>query len=305
MSLLESAPGGACRLDMSVEEVDPGALLTPTLAEFSPYLLRLAGARTRQVMSAAMPAGSHPRFFAVLDLLAHSDALSQQDVADRLGINPTVMVKLIDRLEEIDYVTRTRNPADRRSYVLTLTATGRRTHKVMVPAVARGEEALAAPLRPAERDRLRDLLVRLLPDPGTAAAQPSNRRIGYLLVHVDMLLNRRADAVLGALGLGMRQFGALATTAEIGPCTQQELGLRLGIAEAAMTQLVDDLQGRGLVRRGRDRKDRRRYALLLSADGRGTLGRAVGLMRGLEQELAAEIGGHGDKELRDLLAKLT
>jgi DNA-binding MarR family transcriptional regulator len=46
-------------------------------------------------------------------------SLSQQAIGERLRIDRTTMVALIDDLERGGYVKRERNPHDRRAYVIT------------------------------------------------------------------------------------------------------------------------------------------------------------------------------------------
>jgi DNA-binding MarR family transcriptional regulator len=276
----------------------------PALVGYTGHLLRRAAAKTRQIMQAAMPTGTQPREYVVLGVLADTAAISQQDLADRLAINRTVMVKLIDRLEAAGHAARSRNPADRRSYVLSLTPAGRRAVARMAPAVARAEAQLTAPLRPTDRRRLNDLLRQLLPDLTGRVPDPPGLRTSYLLIHADLRLHRHADQVLAKLGMQMRHFGALTTVAQIGPCPQQDLAHRLSVTETAIVQIVDDLQGQGLVERQRDPRDRRRYALRLTDDGRGRLTRARRALDAVHARVVERLGEHGDEELRGLLEQL-
>jgi DNA-binding MarR family transcriptional regulator len=280
------------------------AVIPPALAGDTEHLLRRACVRAREVTQGVLPEGIQPRDYAILGVLAASDAISQQELAGRLNINRTVMVKLIDRLEHAGLVTRTRNPADRRSHSLSLTPAGRLLRERMEPAVNRGEAALTAPLQSAERDRLNQLLRRLLPDLDGGLPRPPAQRTGYLLIHADLRLHRRGDQVLTPTGLQMRHFGALATVAQRGPCTQQELAHQLGVTETAMVQVVDELHGQGLVERDRDPRDRRRYALLLSGDGQARLAAARRALDPVHAEVTELLGEDGDAELRHLLAKL-
>jgi DNA-binding MarR family transcriptional regulator len=281
-----------------------GEAIPAALAGYTGSLVRRACARTRRIMQAAMPANAQPRDYAILGLLAERDATSQQDLAARLNINRTVMVKLIDRLEAAGQVVRTRNPADRRLYMLSLTEEGRRARAEMLPAIAQGEAQLGAPLTPDERVRLGELLRRLLPDLDDNLPHPPGQRTGYLLVQADLWLGRRNDQALADVGIQMRHFSALATLEQIGPCTQQELAGRLGTTETAMVQVVDDLQDGKLAERGRDPHDRRRYALRLTDPGRAKLAEAERAVAAVQAEVAELIGPDEDKELRSLLAKL-
>lgn len=278
--------------------------ITPALAGYTAHLLRRACVRTRRVMQGVLPPGTQLRHFAILGALAEDDAISQQDLAGRLNINRTVMVKLIDQLEEAGLVTRTRNPADRRSHILTLTPAGRQARDTMEPAVAKGEAELTAPLPPADRPRLNELLRRLLPDLDESLPHPPAQRTGYLLIHADLRLHRRGDQVLAPLGMQMRHFGSLATVAELGTCTQQELAHQLGVTEAAMVQVVDELEEQAVVERRRDPRDRRRYALRLTGTGQAALTNARDALDTVHTEVIDLLGEAGDRELRDLLTKL-
>jgi biotin operon repressor len=99
-----------------------GEAASPALVGYTGYLLRRVYGRAVQVAQTVMPPGSHPRDFAVLGALAGRDAISQQDVAEQLKINRTIMVKVIDKLEADGYVIRQRNPRDRRAYMLSVPA---------------------------------------------------------------------------------------------------------------------------------------------------------------------------------------
>jgi DNA-binding MarR family transcriptional regulator len=92
-------------------------------------------------------------------------SFSQQAIGERLRVDRTTMVALIDDLERKGYVKRERNPDDRRAYVITLTTAGRR-------AQSRAEEAVDAhaleffgPLSEPERQELHRLLARLTGQP--------------------------------------------------------------------------------------------------------------------------------------------
>lgn len=277
-----------------------GAGVSSVLADYTGYLLRRAFARANRMALEAVSAGAHPRDFVVLNVLAEQDAFSQQDLAERLGINRTIMVKLIDKLEGADYVTRTRNPHDRRSYMLSVTDAGRRAMEAMGPAIADSERRLTVALEPAEHQRLNGLLRRLLPTVGPAPVQ----RTGYLVAQAHYLVRARHDEALAALDLHTRHFGALAALDELGPCTQQQLADELGVTETAAVQIVDDLERSDLVSRRRDPRDRRRYALELTPAGRERFAAARRAVDAVEAELRATLGSGDYADVRALLIKL-
>ena len=83
------------------------------------YLLLKAGHHIGQEFDAALARlGLSGREFLVLSFVAAAEDLSQQDLSERLGLDPTLVVGLVDAVEERGWMTRTRAPADRRRNVL-------------------------------------------------------------------------------------------------------------------------------------------------------------------------------------------
>jgi DNA-binding MarR family transcriptional regulator len=265
------------------------------------YLLRRVYVRANQVAAEVMPKGIHPRDYAVLRVLAGRDAYSQQELAEQLGINRTMMVKLVDKLERLGYAMRSRNPEDRRSYQLSVTGAGREAMRRLGPSVALGESRLTEPLSGKEKQRLVELLTRLMPE--LEGALP-RERTGYLLVQAHYRLRRRGDEALGETGLATRHFAALAVLDRVGPCSQQRLAEQMHITEPFAVQLVDHLQSSGLIERGQDPQDRRRYALRLTAEGKRRLDRALHIVGTVEAEVRAALGEEGTQELKALLRKV-
>ncbi|GAA3229099.1 MarR family winged helix-turn-helix transcriptional regulator [Actinocorallia longicatena] len=245
-------------------------------------------------------AGDDPqsRAFVLLDTLADQDAGSQQELAERLGINRTIMVRLVDELQADGFVTRTRNPANRRSYVLSITAAGRAARDAMRAVVAEREARVTSALSPVERQLLDKILTRLLPDPEHVAST------GYLVAQAHYRLRRTGDAMLSEVGLRTRHFGFLGALAELAPCPQQRLARRLDITEPAAAQIADELVRLGLIVRGQDPDDRRRYALDLTPLGRERLVFVAEASRTLNGEVVALLGEEAAADLRVLLKRL-
>jgi len=261
------------------------------------YLLRRVYAR---FSAEKAPEGPPAREFVVLDALAEHDARSQRDLAERLGINRTIMVRLIDRLEEAGLVRRMRNPANRRSHVLSLTEAGRAALAGMREAVAERDARLTAALTPGERRRLAELLSRLLPEP----ERPAIRSVEYLVAQAHLRMRRVGDAMLSDVGLRIRHYGPLSALERLGPCPQQRLARHLAITEPAAAEVVDELVRAGLVARGQDADDRRRYALELTELGRERLTRVREAVERLRGMVVDALGAEGEAELRALLLRL-
>jgi DNA-binding MarR family transcriptional regulator len=107
------------------------------------------------------PLGLSPRAWGVLSTLAESGPMTQIELATALAIDRTAMVYLLDELEERGLVERVRNPEDRRSFLIHLTAQGERTQRKAAAGLAGATETLLNPLDTAERRQLVDLLARI------------------------------------------------------------------------------------------------------------------------------------------------
>lgn len=66
-----------------------------------------------------------PKHVGMLIALSGGGAASQQELAVRMEVAPSLVVALADHLEGLDALRRTRDPDDRRRQVLTLTKRGR------------------------------------------------------------------------------------------------------------------------------------------------------------------------------------
>ena len=294
-NMQDSGVQGPVTKTEEVAEV-PG-VLPDTLTDFISYLLRRVYA---QFAATEDGTEADSRDFLVLAALTGRDWESQLDLAERLGINRTIMVAVIDRLEDRGEVQRTRNPENRRQYVLSLTEQGRGDLEERRRAVAERDARLTAALTPEERVRLDELLARLLPE----SAQPLVQGTEYLVAQAHHRLRKHGDDKLAGTGLRVRHYGPLSALDKFSPCSQQRLAEFLAITGPAVSQLVDELVKGGLVRRGRDPHDRRRYALEVTDLGREKLGVVVRAVEDLAADVSAMLGPGGEDELRGLLVKL-
>jgi DNA-binding MarR family transcriptional regulator len=112
---------------------------------------------------ALKPYGLRSREFGVLALIHQEGPQSQHRLGELLRIDRTTMVTVIDELEQRGLVQRTRDPADRRRYAITLTPEG---DKLMAGDLGRLDQRVNAaflrPLSAAERRQLVELLRRLV-----------------------------------------------------------------------------------------------------------------------------------------------
>lgn len=97
----------------------------------------------------------------MLSTLVESGPLTQIDLANATGTDRTAMTYLLDELERNGLVERVRNPADRRSYLIHLTAQGEELRAKAAADLAEQADRLMEPLTAAERSQLVDLLTRV------------------------------------------------------------------------------------------------------------------------------------------------
>jgi DNA-binding MarR family transcriptional regulator len=129
-------------------------------------------------------------------------------------------------------------------------------------------------------------------------------RLGFLLGRAHLAHRAVAERALAPLGLGVKEFGALAVLVEEGPLSQQRLGERQGIDRTTMVAVIDDLERNGLVERRRDPDDRRAYSLDATSKGRRVLARANTAVARAENEFLAPLAGEDRRRLKEFLRTL-
>lgn len=107
-------------------------------------------------------AGLRAPAYGVLLTIERLGPVSQKQISDQMGFDPSDLVGVIDILEREGFLTRARDPQDRRRYSLTLTALGRKRLRRFSTIAAEVEEELLAPLDDHERQTFRALVHRVL-----------------------------------------------------------------------------------------------------------------------------------------------
>ncbi len=102
-----------------------------------------------------------PRQHYLLGLLHDHGATGQRELGEAMGVDPSVLVTLLNPLEAGGFVSRERDPADRRRHVVTLTAAGRRHFESATRAQREAEDAMFAALDDDQRQQLEAVLVAL------------------------------------------------------------------------------------------------------------------------------------------------
>jgi DNA-binding MarR family transcriptional regulator len=108
------------------------------------------------------------RHLGVLGVLAEAGPLSQRALIDRLQLDKSSMVYIIDELERQGLAERHRDERDRRSHAVHITRTGRDRLAAATTTTGDVMAALLGPLSPADRQHLHDLLARFIENAATA-----------------------------------------------------------------------------------------------------------------------------------------
>lgn len=132
-------------------------------------LLKLGQLANHRFVDQLAPLGLRPRHCAVLELL-RGGPMAQLEIAHCLGVAPSVVVDMIDELQELHAVARVRSAQDRRRQFVELTPHGRS----LVRRVANAARALDADLlRDLDSEQCAGLRAGL--DQVAAGHQPINR----------------------------------------------------------------------------------------------------------------------------------
>ncbi|HXC78865.1 MAG TPA: MarR family transcriptional regulator [Candidatus Acidoferrum sp.] len=136
------------------------------------FLLKHARERLSAISGPALiPTGINGRELAVLTVLVQGEPPSQLEAAQRLGIDRSTMVTLIDELEAKALVERRPDGVDRRRNIVALTSRGRKTLAAATEIVDAAEREFLAPLSAHDAKRFREML-QVVTFPGPHRARP-------------------------------------------------------------------------------------------------------------------------------------
>ena len=123
-------------------------------------LTRLA--RAVYLRSSVDLVGMNLRNMVVLAYLRDHPGASQQVMTEMLSMDSNTGVLVLNDLEDLEYVERRRDPADRRRHLVQITSSGRESLNLAERAQVAIEDDVLAALDADERRTLRELLNRAL-----------------------------------------------------------------------------------------------------------------------------------------------
>ncbi|HEX6523474.1 MAG TPA: MarR family transcriptional regulator [Streptosporangiaceae bacterium] len=106
--------------------------------------------------------------------------------------------------------------------------------------------------------------------PAVAAHEPM---LMYLVKQVELAIRSHLDDLFRPIGLTALQYTALTVLELHADMSSAQLARHSFVTAQSMADMITALEGRGLIERHRDRADRRRLVVALTAEGRDLLDR--------------------------------
>jgi len=109
----------------------------------------------------------------------------------------------------------------------------------------------------------------------------------YLVKQVEQAARARLDGLVRADGLTALQYTALTVLERHDDMSSAQLARLSFVTAQTMAEMITAMEGRGLIERHRDRADRRRLVVALTAEGRALLDRYRAEVDALEKTMLA------------------
>ncbi|SFT11916.1 DNA-binding transcriptional regulator, MarR family [Sulfitobacter marinus] len=133
------------------------------LPDFTGYLIKRSWVTIqRDLRDVLLGFDLSQRSMSVLSVVIGNPDINQSDVAAALSIERSGMVVIVDELEGLDLIRRTRAATDRRAYALRATLKGHQLHERVRAAIIAHEDRIFANISPAERASLHTILLKLV-----------------------------------------------------------------------------------------------------------------------------------------------
>ena len=132
--------------------------------------------------------------------------------------------------------------------------------------------------------------------PSDQLTTPGAARSTVLITRLARAMRRQFERAVAPLGLRARHLVALTHLKDHGPSAQQTLIEALGLDASNLVALLNELEDADLIVRSRDRADRRRGIIELSAEGERLLMEVDRALEAVDDEI---LGGAQRRRARD------
>ena len=133
---------------------------------------------------------------------------------------------------------------------------------------------------------------------------PLPELIGYVLRRAQLVVFQDFFSAFAPFDIRPAQFAVLTVIERNPGLTQSQVAAALGIKRTNFVGLLDALETRGLAERRQVARDRRSYALYLTAEGTALMRRLRPVLKAHEQRFVAKVGEEGRDRLVELLHQI-
>ena len=128
--------------------------------------------------------------------------------------------------------------------------------------------------------------------------------LAFLIAQVGSHSQSSFGKQVDAFGLRLAHVGVLKAIFQAGGVTQRQLGDALGMFPSNLVRLIDELEEKKLVRRGKSTEDRRSYTLQLTEKGHRVALELNTLTRAHQERICTALAPAERQELTRLLQKI-
>jgi len=123
-----------------------------------------------------------------------------------------------------------------------------------------------------------------------------------MVKQVELVVRSHLDELVKPSGITALQYTALTVLERHDGLSAAQLARDSFVTAQSIADLVRSLEGRGLIRRERNPRNRRELLILLTEDGRALLGRHAGPVRELEERMVRQLTAHQTEQFRAALS---
>jgi DNA-binding MarR family transcriptional regulator len=123
----------------------------------------------------------------------------------------------------------------------------------------------------------------------------------YLMKRVELAVRSRLDEIVRPAGLTAAQYTALTVLERHDDMSSAQLARHSFVTAQSMADMITTLEARGLIERHRDRADRRRLVVALTAEGRVLLDRYRDEVATLEDSMLTGLSKQDTGALRSIM----
>ncbi|MFJ4355499.1 MarR family winged helix-turn-helix transcriptional regulator [Streptomyces massasporeus] len=125
----------------------------------------------------------------------------------------------------------------------------------------------------------------------------------YMVKQVELVVRSHLDELVRPSGITALQYTALTVLERHDGLSAAQLARDSFVTAQSIADLVRSLEGRGLVRRERNPRNRRELLILLTDSGRELLARHARPVRELEERMVRDLTAHQTEQFRQALTK--